>query len=470
MQSIGNSQGAVSINVPGQVHQKKSKENGRKELLYLDCSSGISGDMTVAALLHLGANPRTLERVLESIPIHGFQTKISRVFKSGVEAFDFQVILDQKYENHDHDMEYLHGPSGHHGHKHKITEKAGQGEQVSRNENWKPLHHHEGFHEHRTLNDIFRILDGTDMTDKARNLAKRIFSILAKAEAKAHGTTMDQVHFHEVGAVDSIVDITAAAVCFDDLGFDRVVIPCLCDGHGWIRCQHGVIPVPVPAVVNIVQEEKLTMRQTDVEGELVTPTGAAIAAAIKTDEKLPSEYQIRKVGLGAGKRQYDCPGLLRAMILQYEDKLSSEKNISDTIFKLESNIDDCTGESLGYVMELLFAAGARDVHYTPVYMKKNRPAYQLNVICSREKIEELEDIIFRETTTIGIRRMEMERTVMTREMVSKQTPWGEVKMKICRKGNIEKIYPEYESLAEICRIHGLSYGDVYHFVMNHTDI
>ena len=339
--------------------------------LYLECMSGISGDMAAAALLDLGAGREPLERALRSLPVDGFSAAVSRVKKSGLDVCDFDVRLDAAHENHDHDMEYLFGgsrtPAGGqededtpgHGHEHGHSHEHGHGHS----------------HEHRGMKEILEILSRADMTERARETAVRIFDILADAEAAAHGVDRNQVHFHEVGAVDSIVDIVAVAVCLDDLDVTEVIVPYLCEGNGMVRCQHGLIPIPVPAVANIAQTHGLVLKPTDIQGELVTPTGAAIVAAVRTSGRLPERFTIQKVGLGAGKRQYERPSILRAMLI--EDV--SEK--SDEICKLESNIDDCTGEMLGYVMERLFEAGARDVHYTPVFMKKNRPAWQLNVIC-----------------------------------------------------------------------------------------
>ena len=313
-------------------------------------------------------------------------------------------------------------------------------------------HHHH--HEHRGLPEILAIIRRGGLTPGARALAERIFQILAEAEAKAHGVPLDQVHFHEVGAVDSIVDIVSAAVCLDNLAPDEVIVTGLSEGSGFVRCQHGMIPVPVPAVLNIVQAHGLTLVPTGIQGELVTPTGAAIVAAIRTKETLPASFKCTRTGLGAGKRTYERPSLLRAMMLETE-----ENDEKDTIWKLECNIDDCTGEALGYCMGKLLRSGARDVHYIPVYMKKNRPAYQLDVICDDTTRETLENIIFAETTTIGIRRCRMERTVMKREFATIATEYGDATVKICRHGEIEKIYPEYESAAVIAEKSGMPVGE-----------
>ena len=413
--------------------------------------SGISGDMMAAALLDLGAGREPLERALRSLPVDGFSVAVSRVKKSGLDVCDFDVRLDAAHENHDHDMEYLFGG-------HSPAQEQGNGHEHDREHAHGHDHGHVHPHEHRGMKEILEILSQADMTERARATAVRIFDILADAEAAAHGVDRSEVHFHEVGAVDSIVDIVTAAVCLDDLDVTEVIVPCLCEGSGMVRCQHGLIPIPVPAVVNIARAHALTLKPADVQGELVTPTGAAIAAAVRTSDRLPERFVIEKVGLGAGKRQYEWPSILRAMLI------ADASAGSDEICKLESNIDDCTGEALGYVMERLFEAGARDVHYTPVFMKKNRPAWQLNVICNPKDRERMEEIIFAETTTIGIRRVNMRRTVLDREKVRVGTALGEAEVKVCRFSGKEKCYPEYDSVKALAQKSGRSFQEVYEMV------
>lgn len=403
--------------------------------LYLECYAGISGDMTVAALLDLGASQTVLEEALKSLPLTGFTIEISRVKKAGLDACNFCVHLDKEHENHDHDMKYLHGNGEHHHEKEE--------------------HHHV----HRGLTEIRDIIKTSQISENSKEIAGRIFTILAKSEAKAHGVPPEEVHFHEVGAVDSIVDIVAIAVCVDNLGITKTAVSDLYEGRGFIRCQHGMIPVPVPAVTGIVGAHGLTLHLTQTEGELVTPTGAATAAALRNAE-LPVRFQIEKVGIGAGKRTYDRPSILRAMLIQEEGK-PTDKMQGDSIWKLESNIDDCSSEALGFAMEELLRNGARDVHYLPVYMKKNRPAYQLNVICDEENIFKMEELIFRHTTTIGIRRQKMERTILHREMRSVMTSLGEAAIKLCEMPQGMRIYPEYESVAKLCRESGFSFQEVY---------
>ena len=430
--------------------------------LYLECYSGISGDMTVGALLDLGADKIVLENALNSLPIDGFEIKISKVSKSGLDACDFDVRLDE--DNHDHDMEYLHGEGHIHVQHHHNHGEEDFHEHIHHHEDINHTHsheHHHGHgHSHRNLSQILDVIDHAEITKNAKKIASDIFTILAKAEAKAHGVSIEEVHFHEVGAVDSIVDIVAVAVCIDNLNINEVIVSPLYEGTGFIRCQHGVIPVPVPAVCEIVRDNDIDLKITNYEGEFVTPTGAAIVAAIKTSDKLPDKFKIEKIGIGAGKREYEKAGILRSMLI----KDTSSK--SHSIYKLESNIDDCSGEALGYIVEKLLSKGARDVHFIPVFMKKNRPAYQLNVICREEDIEKFEQIIFEETTTIGIRKQKMEMTMLKTELKIIDTSLGKAQVKICDFKNEKRIYPEYNSIVEICKKSGKSYQEIYQFIIN----
>ena len=321
--------------------------------LYLECYSGISGDMTVAALLDLGADRGVLDKALYSLPVSGFRTQISRVKKSGLDACDFNVILE--HDNHDHDMEYLHGhehemehhynhehthSAEYHYHDHEHTHAAEHPDHEHTHEHSHKhsyTHEYSHPHEHRGMREITEIIQGSEMTDRAKKMALHVFDILAHAESKAHGVNVEEVHFHEVGAIDSIVDIAAIAVCMDNLDITDVIVPVLYEGTGFIRCQHGQIPVPVPAVAHIAEDHHLKLKITDIQGELVTPTGAAVVAAFRTSEKLPEDFSILKSGLGAGKREYRCPGILRAMLIQTEP---ADAKMTDMIWKLETDIDD----------------------------------------------------------------------------------------------------------------------------------
>lgn len=412
-------------------------------VLYLECHSGISGDMTVGALLDLGADRQVLMNVLDSLPISGYSIEIKDVFKSGIHACDFNVHLDSDHENHDHDMEYLHGNPEHTHTVHEHHHTASQ------------AHHHES----RNLSDIIQLISAGAMTESAKKLAIRIFTILAQAEASVHGRSINEVHFHEVGAIDSIVDIVAAAVCLDNLQPDEVIVSKLTDGTGQIRCQHGIIPVPVPAVAAIAANEGLILNLSDIEGELVTPTGAAIAAAIRTAQKLPEDFQILRTGYGAGKRNYPTTGVLRAMLLR-----PLQEAAHDTILSMETNIDDCSGEAIAYTLQQLLEAGARDAFCIPIYMKKNRPAQLLKVLCDEKDQKQMEAIIFRNTTTIGIRTQKMVRTLLDRRILALETPWGMADVKCCTYENETFCYPENDSICRLSSINKIGFTEMYHLV------
>ena len=466
--------------------------------LYLDCTCGISGDMTVAALLDLGAREEVLRAALDSLPVEGYEVKIGRVFKAGLDCCDFDVVLDPGFENHDHDMAYLHGRDDGHAHGHDHIHAHGHSHDRTH------AHHHA----HRGPADIDAIIDAGEMTPRARALAHRIVDVIARAEAKAHGVPLDEVHFHEVGAVDSIVDIVSAAVAIADLDIDRVIVPVLKDGRGTIRCEHGVIPVPVPATLNIIEAHGLPLSVCDVEGELITPTGAAIVAALDAERELPERFCVKAIGLGAGKRTYERPSLVRALIIEelpggvsdlawhpqdgaervsaaspynpHSAALAGEVKsrggelaegdaphptidtaMPASIVRLECDIDDASGEVLAYAAERLREAGAREVHWVPIFTKKGRPAWQLQVIAAIEDAERLEGIIFSETTTIGIRRWLCDRTVLERAWTTAKTPWGEVRTKVVTLPNgLQRSMPEYEDVAAIARREHLPFQTV----------
>ncbi|MBS6195008.1 MAG: nickel pincer cofactor biosynthesis protein LarC [Clostridiales bacterium] len=374
-------------------------------ILYLEGSSGISGDMTVSALLDLGVSKKKIEEELQKLPLDGYRLVVGKTNKNGIEACAFYVELDEKSP--------------------------------------QPL---------RDYRQIRELLAVSHLEEAVKTLAIHIFTVLAKAEAKVHGTTVEQVHFHEVGAVDSIVDIVAAAIGFVELGINQVAVGTLTEGTGTTWCQHGRIPVPVPATAELIREYGLSVKLTETPGEMITPTGAAIAAAVRNCE-VPAQFTVEKIGIGSGEKDFPHANILRAMILRTEEK--------HQVTILETNVDDCTGEQLGYLQEILLERGALDAIYRPILMKKSRPAYQLQVICRPEQREELEEIIFRETTTIGIRSYQAERTVLERRSETVETPHGKVRVKVCKFKEEAYYYPEYEDVKKFCRTSGLPFREAY---------
>lgn len=425
----------------------------KEKILYLECYSGISGDMTVGALLDLGASRERLMKELEKLGIGGYHLHFGRTQKCGIDAYDFDVHLEE--EEHDHTHDHDHG----HGHD----------------------HHHS--HVHRNVHDIYQIIDRLE-DEETRRLAKEMFRLMAEAESRAHGLPVEQVHFHEVGAVDSIVDIVGTAVCIRDLGISRVAVSPLSEGRGYVKCQHGVMPVPVPATAGIAAACGLTLRLTDNEGEMVTPTGAAISGCLRTEQELPERYIIEKIGVGAGTKDFKNANILRAMILVPEEEEQTEKEQKqsgkaepgfsgtqepDSMYVIETNIDDCSGEALGFLMECLLEEGAADVWYTPAVMKKSRPAYVLHTLCRRAQIEDMEGLIFSHTTTIGIRRYPVERTVLNRRVEEMDLPLGKLAVKVCSFRGEERFYPEYESIARISRETGMGFAEVYHLARSQAE-
>ena len=470
-----------------------------KKTLYLECFSGISGDMTVGALLDLGADPEVLKASLDQLKVEGYEIRIGRTAKCGIDACDFDVIIPEQPEydeghmhhHHDHEHEHEHEEEHDHEHQHDGDEHCHEHEhhhhhhdedehchdhdhmhEHDHDHDHMHEHHHDHEHDHdhdhehhhhhvhRNIHDVYAVIDRLD-NEHVKALAKKMFMIVAEAESKAHGKPIEEVHFHEVGAIDSIVDIISTAVCVDNLGIEDIVVSELYEGCGHVHCAHGMMPVPVPATANIAAANHLTLKITDARGEMVTPTGAAIAAALRTSDKLPENYTITKIGLGAGKKDFPKANVLRAMILESEEPQGLSMTDKDTIWQLESNIDDCSGEVLGYTMDRLLDAGARDVWYTPIHMKKNRPAYMLGVICTEDKIPALEDIIFSETTTIGIRKHRVERTILGRRAAKVMTPYGRIDLKICVKGSSEYRYPEYDSVKAAAEKSGVPFKTVY---------
>lgn len=373
--------------------------------LYFDCSSGISGNMTLGALLELTGNSEYLLNELKKLKLEGYDIKISKTQKNGITATYVDVVLEHS-------------------------------------------------HEHRNLNDVNSIIEKSELSEKVKDIAKRIFLRVAKAESKVHGKPIEEVHFHEVGAIDSIIDICGTAILIDKIKPDKIISSTVNDGYGFINCAHGKMAVPVPATSEIFAASNVKFKQIDIEGELVTPTGAAIIAELSEEFKPLPEMNIKKIGWGAGSKDLEIPNVLKV----YYGEIEEEQN---TISVLETNIDDCTSEILGYTEELLLKRGALDVFFTPIFMKKNRPAYKLTVICKKEDLYKMQDIIFRETTTIGIRYREEARKELTREIIEVKMSYGTIKAKKVKHGEKESIYPEYESLKKLAEDKNIPLKELY---------
>lgn len=392
------------------------------KILYFDCSSGISGNMTIGALLEIVDDEKYLLNELKKLNIDGYEIKISKKVKNGITGTYVDVLLEHE-----------------HHHKHK--------EHNHENEH---THHHE----HRNLSDVNKIIDNSTLNEEVKKLAKKIFLRVAKAESKVHNKPLEEVHFHEVGAIDSIIDIVGTAILINKINPDKIVSSTVNDGYGFIECAHGKMAVPVPATSEIFSNSNVKFRQIEIDTELVTPTGAAIIAELATDFMPLPEMQVEKIGWGSGSKDLQIPNVLKV----YYGNIEDEK---DDIVVMETNIDDCGGELLGYTQELLFKNGALDVFFTPIFMKKNRPGYRMSITCKQEDKLKLQNIIFRETTTIGIRYRKEHRAVLKREIIEIETKYGKIKAKKVINNGEEYIYPEYEEIKKIAEKNNIPLKNFY---------
>ena len=400
--------------------------------LYFDCSSGISGNMTLGALLEIVGDENYLLDELKKLNIDGYKIEISKKIKNGITGTYVDVILDDEHHHHEHDNHHEH--EHHHEHNHE--------------------HEHIHNHEHRNLNDVYSVIDNSSIDAKSKELAKRIFMRVAKAEAKVHHKSLEEVHFHEVGAIDSIIDIVGTAILINKINPDKIISSIVNDGYGFIECAHGTMTVPVPATSEIFANSNVRFRQIDIDTELVTPTGAAIIAELSEEFTTLPAMVTEKIGWGAGFKDLKIPNVLKVYYGEMQE-------LKQTIVIMETNIDDCSGEILGYTSEKLFQNGALDVFYTPIFMKKNRPAYRLTVACKKEDMLKLQNIIFRETTTIGIRYRFENRTELARETIEVETKYGKLKAKKVTNNGETYLYPEYESMKKIAEENNIPLKELY---------
>lgn len=459
------------------VLTEKGGNNLARKILYFDCASGISGDMTLGALLDLGADEQQFLRELEKLHLEGYHIAIEETEKNGIRAKHVTVCVDGVPEISEnvslHEYGHIHGEVHTHelGHMHGETDTHDEGHMHGEVHTHEHSHTHDHAHPHRNFADIRQIIGQSGLNENVKDLALRIFGRVAAAEAKVHGKSIEEVHFHEVGAVDSIIDIVGCAILIDMIKPDAVCASVLHEGNGFVRCQHGLLSVPVPATSEVLAAAGAPLMQIDIEGELVTPTGAAIIAELAETFGTMPQMRIEKIGWGAGTKNLSIPNVLRVYAgTGFEPTSAAEKGgsrgfdtpyMQDEIMILEANLDDCTGEMLGAAMETLLAAGALDVFYTPVFMKKNRPAYRLTVLAKPQDRAHMERLIFRHTTTIGIRRRIDARSILKREQVRVNTPCGELDAKRVYLGEEERVYPEYESAVKLAAENGKALWEIY---------
>ena len=392
--------------------------------LYFDCFSGISGDMNLGALVDVGVPEEYLIEELKTLHIDDeFSLKFEVTQKMGITGTRAHVHVHEHHE-HGHD----------HGEDH---------------------HHH---HEHRNMHSISHIIEGSSITKRAKEWALKIFERIAVAEAKVHGTTVEKIHFHEVGATDSIVDIVGAAVCLDYLNVDKIMASKVEVGGGFVNCAHGTFPVPAPATTEILKGIPCTYGKVD--SETTTPTGAAILAAMVDEFLATPELVIEKIGYGLGYKDFKIPNVLRVMLGESVESQSRDYDVEDNLL-IETNIDDMKSEDYEILMERLLSAGALDVFVTPIIMKKSRPANKLSILLTLDKKDELLSILFRNSTSFGVRITKAEKNMLKREMSIVETSFGPVKIKkAIINGKIEKWKLEYDVVKTIAETQSISVNNL----------
>jgi len=468
--------------------------------LYLDLFSGIAGDMFVGALIDLGADPHQLAHELEKLGLEGYHLHVTQGEKSAIAGIKFDVHLEHEHE-HEHEEdddhhhhgegehhhhEHGHGHGHDHSHAHEHTHESACGATYTHSHehsNDDPEHQHghgqepeqahahgqehdheccgdEGHHhhdDHRTFADIREIITRSSLSAWVKTKSIGVFQRIAEAEGKIHGLPAEQVHFHEVGAIDSIVDIVGAAIALELLGRPRVLASAVTEGTGWIQCAHGRFPVPAPATLAILGARGIPVSQCAEPHELVTPTGAALLAEFAESFAPMQDLIAEKIGFGLGTRENKTrPNVLRAILGEIAPDAQPQTPDpdlgweSDHIAVLETNLDDCTGEILGSVVETALAAGALDVFHTPIQMKKNRPGVLLTILCAETDADKFSELLLRETTAFGIRRTFAERRKLPREFTSVPTAYGDITVKVGRLGGqIIQVAPEFESVKKL---------------------
>ena len=412
--------------------------------LYLECNMGAAGDMLAAALLELHPQPEEFVRRMNSLGIPGVEFSAQPAVKCGITGTHVSVTVhgeeeesqDVHLHHHDHHHDHEHA---HHHHDHEHTHDHDH--EHHEHEHHEHGHGH-GHHHHAGMGDIRHILSHLDIPQDVREDAEEVYELIALAESHAHGRPVEEIHFHEVGTLDAVADVVAVCWLIHDLAPEQILASPVHVGWGQVRCAHGILPVPAPATAHILRD--VPTYGGSVEGELCTPTGAALLKHFAQSFGPSPVMRVEKIGYGMGKKDFEAANCLRAMLGQTQEG-------RETIAQLCCNLDDMTPEALGFVQERLWEAGALDVTTTPVGMKKNRPGVLLTCMCRLEDRERLVSLLFRHTTTLGIRESQCSRYTLSRSQRSLETPWGPVRIKTSAGWGVTREKPEYEDLAKIAR-------------------
>ncbi len=383
------------------------------KIAYFDCFSGISGDMTVGALLDAGLKIETLEKELKKLGLSGYQLGVNKVAKKGISATRFKV---------------------------KIEEEGVE----------------------RRFKDILTIFEKSKLDEEIKEETKKIFLNIAQAESKIHQKDIDKIHFHEIGGLDSIIDITSAVIGIKTLGIEEIHSSALPMGKGFIKCAHGVIPIPAPATLELLKN--IPTYSGGIESEMITPTGAAIISTLAKSFGERPLMKIERIGYGAGEKEFTIPNLLRVSIGEkiLKDKNLKDGYVSDEAVLIETNIDDMNPEFYDYIMDQLFSQGALDVFLTPIQMKKNRPAHMLSIIVYEQNLKEIMEVLFSESTTLGVRVREVKRLRLGQQNFIAETKYGKIRVKVgIFKGEIKNVAPEYEDCKKMAKQHKIPLKEIY---------
>lgn len=431
------------------------------KLLYLDCQSGISGDMTLSALIDLGADISYISEHLKKLPIDPFSLNVKQVDKRGISAKLLDLQFDEsepseEEHSHSHSHDHSHTNEEVHSHSHDHTHGHSHNHEHSHSHDHEHAHddgHHS--HSHRKASTILQMIERSELPKRVKDRSLAVFQVIAQAEGKIHGMDPEEVHFHEVGAMDSIIDVIGVCLALESLDVAKIIASPVPTGYGKIMIAHGLYPIPAPATAEILKGVPLA--DFHVRGELTTPTGAGFLKALADEYgQLPAKA-IENIGYGAGKKNFEHPNVLRAFLFNEEKAEQREK-----ITVLECHLDDFTGESLGYVMEKLLSEGALDVYFTPITMKKSRPGTLVTILSKPENSFKMEDLLLRETSTFGVRKSDMTRKILSRELKQVETAYGPITVKFgMLEGEIIKAYPEYEEVKRAAQYHNVPLVIIY---------
>lgn len=405
--------------------------------LYIECNMGAAGDMLTAALLELLPDPDAFINRMNGIGVPDMVMSRTEKVSCGVRGTHVSVVIGGEEEisddvpAHDHHHDHHHDHDEHHHDHHEH-------------------HHHE--HSHAGLADVREIVAKLDLPEKVKQDVLGVYALIAEAEAFAHGCEIEQIHFHEVGMMDAVTDVSAVCLLMHMINPDRVVVSPICTGFGEVRCMHGIVPVPAPATAYLLRN--MPAYAGRIRGELLTPTGAALLKYFVDEFGHMPLMRIQTVGCGMGMKEFESANCVRVML--------GEEGVSctDCVTEIHANLDDMTGEAIAYACTVLLDAGALDVYTTPIQMKKGRPGVMLSCICHPEKTEEMAALMLRHTTTLGVRMHTMERRVVERSCEKTQTPYGEMQVKVCRGADFVRVKAEYDDAARIAREQDVSILDV----------